>query len=233
MGTDIYTGGGYLAAHPTWHAEDSPWKAFRILELLKRNNLAPKSICEVGCGAGEILRQLQSAMSSECEFWGYEISPQAFQLCQQGANAKLHFRLQDFMAEQTATFDLILVIDVIEHLEDYYHFMRQLKARSHYKILHIPLELSVQSVLRRGRLNASRETDGHIHYFTRETALQALIDSGYEIVDQFYTGGAGVDPRIRSTKALFARVPRRILFRINPDLAARILGGCTMMVLAK
>lgn len=232
MNTDIYSNGAYLAANPTWHVEDSPWKARKILEMLKRNNLSPKSICEVGCGVGEILRQLQSNMSKECEFWGYEISPQAFELSQQRANEKLRFKLKDILREQEVFFDLMLIIDIIEHLEDYFNFLRQLKPRSCYRILHIPLDLSVQSILRRDRLNKARQGIGHIHYFTKETALQSLVDVGYEVVDHFYTS-ATVDLKVQSGKALLAKAPRRILFAINPDLAVRILGGYSLMVLTK
>ena len=60
MKTTIYTSGEYAAKNPTYHVEDSAWKAHQILKIIQRNNLQPLSICEVGCGAGEILRQLQS-----------------------------------------------------------------------------------------------------------------------------------------------------------------------------
>ena len=48
----------YLDNNPTWHVEDSPWKAKQILKIIRRNSLHPNSICEIGCGVGEILRQL-------------------------------------------------------------------------------------------------------------------------------------------------------------------------------
>ncbi len=34
----------YLQANPTWHIEDSPWKATQILKMLDRNKLQPKSV---------------------------------------------------------------------------------------------------------------------------------------------------------------------------------------------
>ena len=54
-------------------------------------------------------------------------------LAKSRANEKLQFRLADFL-EEDSNFDLILVLDVIEHLEDYFRFLRRLTARSHYKI---------------------------------------------------------------------------------------------------
>ena len=55
---DIYNDGTYLKNNPTWHEEHSPWKAGEIKEIIERNSLAPKQVCEVGCGAGGIISQL-------------------------------------------------------------------------------------------------------------------------------------------------------------------------------
>ncbi len=91
MFKELYTSGEYLEKNPTWHVEESPWKAKQILRMMKQNSISPRTICEVGCGAGEVLKQLQERMDPACSFWGYEISPQAFELCKPRANEKLHF----------------------------------------------------------------------------------------------------------------------------------------------
>ena len=139
---EMYIGGEYFQKNPAWHVEDSLWKTRQILRMMARNGIKPGTVCEVGCGAGEILRQLQLSMDRECAFWGYEISPQAFELSESRANERLHFRLADIRTDKDAFFDLILIIDVIEHLEDYFGFLRDLRPKSKYKILHIPLDIS-------------------------------------------------------------------------------------------
>ena len=48
----------------------------------------------------------------------------------------------------------------------------------------------MQTVLRATPLIRDRQRFGHIHYFTKETALQLLIDLGYNIIDWFYTAVA-------------------------------------------
>lgn len=228
----IYTDGTYLKKNPDWHLEESPWKAQQVMRMLKQNNLLPRSICEVGCGGGEILKQLQEQMDSDCIFWGYEISPQAFEFCKSRMNERLHFKLADIGKETDVFFDLILVMDVIEHLEDYFSFLRAMKSKSHYKILHIPLDLSVQTVLRRNALLNVRNAYGHLHYFTKETALQLVKDVGYEVLDYFYTTSSVELPtHVLSRKLL--KLPRKLFFAIHQDLAAHILGGCRLLVLAK
>jgi tRNA G46 methylase TrmB len=69
----IYNDGQYLDANPSWHVEDSPWKAGQIQKMIERNKLQFSSMAEIGCGAGEILRQLQLLYPS-CQYHGYEIS---------------------------------------------------------------------------------------------------------------------------------------------------------------
>lgn len=179
MFSKMYTSGDYLNKNPSWHVEDSPRKARHIIRIMRRNSIVPKTICEVGCGAGEILRQLQNNMDKGCVFWGYEISPHAFEFCKKRANEKLHFEQEDILQVKDVFFDVILLIDLIEHLEDYFSFLSEIKPKSKYKVLKIPLDLSVQTVLRSSPIMEVRYSVGHIHYFTKEIAPQILRDTGY------------------------------------------------------
>ena len=231
MARSIYETGEYVAKNPTYHVEDSAWKAEHIFRLIRKNNLLPRTVCEIGCGAGEVLRQLQLLMSDEVQFEGYEISPQAFTRCQERANDRLRFHCADFLTLETEPGDLLLCIDVFEHVEDYLGLLRRLRSRADAKIFHIPLDLSVQWVLRGRPLMKQRQEVGHLHYFTKETALATLRDAGYEIVDWCYTPGALLNPR--SLKAKSASLPRKFLFALNRDLTSRILGGYSLLLLAK
>lgn len=229
--TQIYEDGTYLDNNPSWHEEDSPWKAKQINKIIKKNSLYPQTICEVGCGAGEILNQL-SNLYIDGEFIGYDISPQAFELCSKKSKANLTFKLANLLEEDIAHFDIVMAIDVFEHVEDYFGFLRKLKEKAEYKIFHIPLDLSVQTVCRSSPILKGRKSFGHIHYFTKETALETLIDTGYSIMDYFYTRGSLELPN-RGWKGNLLRIPRKLAFSLNEDLAVRLLGGCSLMVLAK
>ena len=50
--------------------------------------------------------------------------------------------------------------------------------------------MSVLNVLRASTILAKRNDVGHIHYFTKEIAFRTLIDTGYTIVDYFYTSAS-------------------------------------------
>ena len=231
MADNIYTSGRYLETNPTWHIEESSWKVHHILSMMKRHHLTPHTICEIGCGAGEVLRLLQERMSETCTFWGYDISPQALAMCQPKTDERLHFKLMDITQEPGVSFDLSLVLDVIEHLEDYFSFLRDIKSKSTYKLFHIPLEISIQSVLRGETFIRNRHIHGHLHYYTKETALQTLEDLGYEILDYSYSPEFEMNTRLFYTNLM--KLPRRVFFSLQKDLAVRALGGFRLLVLAK
>jgi SAM-dependent methyltransferase len=227
----IYTDGAYLEKNPLWHVDESPFKAKHILRMLQNNHLQPNSICEIGCGAGEVLKLLQQSMSDSCVFWGYDISPQALKMCESRANEKLRFKLADLSQEEAAFFDVLLVLDVFEHVPDYLGFLNGIRSKGDLKIFHIPLDLSVQTAFRKRGLLKRRDMYGHLHYFTKETALETLKDTGYKILDYLYTPrsielGSGT---IQKT----AFLPRKLCFAINEDFAVRVLGGYSLLVLAR
>jgi SAM-dependent methyltransferase len=228
----IYTDGTYLQSTGSWHQEDSPWKAAHVKSLLERNGLKPETICEIGCGAGEILNWLSRALPGKAKLTGYEISPQAHALCQVRAHDGLTFRLGDLLDEDSDPYDVVMAIDVFEHVEDYLGFLRRLKPKGRHKIFHIPLDLSVQSLLRVSPILKLRREVGHLHYFTKETALGTLEHAGYEVVDHVFTATAVELPN-RGWKANLMKLPRRLLHAVSPDWAARLFGGYSLLVLAK
>ena len=228
---DRYKDGSYLERNPTWHVEESPFKVKYISQLMRRNSLAVHSVCEAGCGVGEVLRLLQLEMPADTEFTGFDISPQAHQLSEARTNPHLHFKLADITREAKLSFDLLLMLDVIEHIEDYFSFLRAVRTTARYKILHFPLDLSVQAVARRDGLLKRRRDHDHIHYFSKETALATLQDTGYKPLDYFYLPRSNeIGPNL--IQKLF-RVPRSFLFAFHRDFAVRFLGGYSLMILSE
>jgi SAM-dependent methyltransferase len=226
----IYTDGTYLRNNPDWHVDDSPWKAGHIARILERNRLAPMSVCEVGCGGGEILRRLSTELDPRARFFGYEISPVAYSICSKKASERFQYKLANLL-DETAYFDLVMAIDVFEHVEDYFTFLRKLRTKGRHKVFHIPLELSVAEVAR-GRLISQRRGVGHIHHFSKETALATLEDTGYRVIDHCYTSGRTELGHL-GWKSQLMKLPRHALNAVNPDWAARWLGGYSLLVLAE
>ena len=227
-----YHDGTYLADHPDWHAADAPWKARWIAGIISRNAIEPAHITEVGSGSGAVLENLLPLLP-ETLFAGCEISPQAHALAQARVQDRLAFHLRDALADglprQT---DLVMAIDVLEHVEDCFGFTRQLTTMAEWKVLHIPLDLSVQGLLRNRSLMHARQRLGHLHYFCRDTALAFIAECGMEVVDWHYTHGAETLPD-RRLRTRLLNGPRRLLRAFDEDFSVRLLGGASMLVLAR
>jgi len=220
----------YLKKNPNWHIEDSPWKAKQIINMLNRHHLELKTIAEVGCGAGEILNQLYLTMPKDTFFAGYDISYDAINLATQRENDRIKFNHADFLAT-SKRYDLLLMMDVFEHVRDYLGFITSCKSKADFFIFHIPLDLSVQSILR-NKLITVRKSSGHLHYFMKETAIATLQDSGFEVIDFYFTQGSFDLPR-KTFMSKLAYLPRKIVYKFNPDIASKLFGGFSLLVLAK
>lgn len=227
----MYVDGDYFERHPTWDVEDSPWKAEQVRRLLSSQGVTPRSVCEVGCGAGAILEDLARTVPAIEELVGYEVSPQAYELAKQHRSDRLSFKLCDLADEDPGLrFDVLLIMDVLEHVEDYLGFLRQMRKRADHVILYLPLDLSVSALLR-GKLAFWREELGHLHYFTKQSAIASLEYAGYEVVNAYYAHHAADRPSTRNA-ALMAG-PRRLVARYNEDLAQILFGGSSLVALLR
>jgi SAM-dependent methyltransferase len=228
----LYTEGDYLQQNPDWSAADSDWKAGMIADLLRKNATAFQTVAEVGCGAGGVLRGLQQQMG-QGQYSGYDISPQAIALAQRHQNQQLHFHNEDFTAQEYDVVDLLLMIDVAEHVQDYYHFLRQLKGKAHRFVFHIPLDMSCRTLLKPHVLLQQRQSVGHIHYFTKEQVWWILADCGYTVQDWHYTKPRIDIDRPVGMKATVKKWLRNAFYRISPGLSAKLWGGYSVLILAK
>lgn len=220
MAETLYTGGDYLKQHPTWHTEDSLWKADQVLHALRRANFRPLTVGDIGCGAGEVLRLLKGMLVvPECH--GYDISPNAIAMCR--SEPGLRYSCVDLLSTNDR-FDLLLALDVVEHVEDYFGFLRRMRAHAHKVIIHWPLDMTVHGVFRKLPMLARREL-GHLHYFDQYTALATMRECGYEIVDWFYT------PKVELGRNI-GNFLREAAFAIAPRFTVDVLGNYGLMVTA-
>jgi cyclopropane fatty-acyl-phospholipid synthase-like methyltransferase len=227
-----YLDESYLAENPDWDRLDAPWKALKVLSLLQDNDVVANSICEVGCGSGDILACLAEELP-KAEMTGFDISPQASNFwATHHKLAGVKFVLGDFHKINQQKFDVLLMLDVFEHVRDPFSFLELSRSHANYFIFHIPLDLSAVSVARKDPLLMARDKVGHLHYYTKDLALATLRDSGYTILDWRYTGAALTAP-IRSVKTRLASIARRLAYAVNKDFGVRLFGGETLLVLAK
>jgi len=222
----MYDDGRYLSNNPRWHEDDATWKASQVLALLGDRSFRPESIVDIGCGTGGVLDVIGKAMDGT-RLVGYDLSQHALGVVERSDRVDLRVGTPQDVHEH---YDLLLSLDVFEHVEDYIGFLRSLQPLADWFMFHIPLDASAQSVMREKPLLAVRDSVGHLHYFTRGTALASLKTAGFEVVcDRLLFPN---DLPNRRMKTRIANIPRNLGRRLKPQLSARILGGSTLLVLA-
>lgn len=229
--SSIYTDSTYLENNPSWHEEDAPLKAGNVLDLLKRQKILPDTIAEIGCGSAEILVQLSKQMPNRTKFWGYDISPQAIEIAKKKENKNLKVELKDITENPSEhRYELVLVMDVIEHLENYFEFLDKIKGIGKHTVFHIPLDMCMWSLFREGMLLETKSRIGHIHNFTEDFILSVLRDYGYKVLDKKYTPPSF---KHKSFKQSIVNVFRNMLFAIAPRFCTKTIGGYSIMVLVE
>jgi len=218
----------YLEYNPEWHINDSYFKFLEIKKIIKKNKLQFKNFCEVGCGAGKILVYLSKKYKNKF-FYGYEISRKAYSM----SDKKLkNVKYYNKILNKKKTFDIILCADVLEHVENPYKFLREIKKTSKYQILHIPLDLSINSIFRKSVLLKARKEVGHLHFYNKELILHDLQKLNFKVVDYYYTFNENIYTRGSWAQKLIATI-RKLIFFVNRDLAVNFLGGFSLLILTK
>lgn len=229
--TSIYESGAYLEQNPTWDIEDSPWKARQVTKALRAASITPATLCDIGCGVGQVIRELRRDYPT-CRFTGYDLSPQAITKAKQLDDDKSAvFEVSDW-STINGHFDVALALDVFEHIEDYYGFLRKIKTIADVKVFHVPLDWTVRSTLSWESIQQTYNKVGHLHFFTKDTAMATFNHCGYEVLHWFYTPSYFDMPKPGIGYSI-NRAILKLACSINVDLAERVLGGHQLMVLAR
>ena len=146
--------------------------------------------------------------------------------------AGVTFNIGSFHELSSMQYDVLLMLDVFEHVRDPFTFLEESRVHAHKFVFHIPLDLSASGIARKSPLLNARRNIGHLSYYTKDLALETLTDCGYKIIDWRYTGASLNSPN-RTWKTRLASVPRKLFYWVNKDTGVRLLGGETLLVLAE
>lgn len=229
MNTNIYSDTTYLQNNRTWHEEDSPYKVGLIARIIEKNRIDFGLIADIGCGAG-LTTELMARRYPDATVHGYDVSEDASAFWAKRSGGNLQYFRADYAASGRH-YDLATCLDVFEHVEDYYGFIRKVSRNSNHIIFNIPLDMCVIKLVTPG-IRRARENVGHLHYFNRYTAIQTIQDCGLEIVDMFLANPFFSAPPRNPLQAVLA-LPRMILALISKRLCATLLGGHSLVVLAR
>jgi SAM-dependent methyltransferase len=225
----IYRDGQYLQKNATWHEEDSPYKAKVVRRILEANCVSPSSIADVGCGSG-LVAELIAEAYPDARVVGYDISPDVVSFWSARKAPNLSFEMVDYTRSRGG-FDVALCLDVFEHVEDYFGFLRSIREKSEFVVFNVPLDMNVLKLISPGIRRARNEV-GHLHYFNIYSARETLKDCGYGIVHSFVSTPL-FSTLPRNPFQWIAAAPRIALSLASKRLAATLMGGHSLVVLAR
>jgi SAM-dependent methyltransferase len=149
MDDNIYTSGEYLQNNPTLDVEDTPWKLEKILPALdnfvKDSIVKDITLLDVGGGAGLILKGVSDYLRERninVKKYSLDLSKEMLQI--QKENNPDMITLLEGGIEKTSFrdkgIDLVLMVDVLEHVSDPVAALKELNRISKYVIFKVPLE---------------------------------------------------------------------------------------------
>lgn len=184
--THLYTTGDYGIQHQDWHLADAPNKVQDIFAglqaVVETSGKTKLKVADIGTGVGGVLaetaKQLrQSYPNLEVTPIGFEIAPSAVEVGRQ-LFPDLDIR-QKPLEQSDGPFDLVMFIDVLEHLENPWEMLRLARATGDYMVIRQPL-LESFSTFRHNNYQDQREHWGHIGYFNYHSFIDMAATTGWK-----------------------------------------------------
>jgi 2-polyprenyl-3-methyl-5-hydroxy-6-metoxy-1,4-benzoquinol methylase len=146
-------------------------------------------VLDVGCGTGEVGRQLREEGATELT--GIELDPDAASQAQSAYDTVVTASVEQALGDLDGPFDTIVTYDVLEHLVDPWSVLRELRqlaapgGRLQISIpnaRHVSLfyDLILRGTFGYTKLGGHRD-DTHLRWFTRKDIVAAVTDAGWKV----------------------------------------------------
>jgi len=203
-----------------------------VFKKLFANN--KKHVLEVGCGAGRVLYHFSTLLTGlgiENVAVGYDISPKAIEMANERYGEDV-----DFVCSREITIRegvaVILLVDVLEHVETPDVFLRSMTAISDFFLIRLPLDKNLWNIVF-NKLPKLRKELGHIHFFTYKDAMDFVYAQGMDVVNYCLTNNFNAREN-RKTKIAKIMWPIRMLTSaMSKKLNSLIWGGNSIVMLVK
>jgi ubiquinone/menaquinone biosynthesis C-methylase UbiE len=201
MTNNMYSTGEYIRKNPTLDAEDTTWKITKIIPLVdeftNQFSEAKVKILDVGGGAGLFLKGISDYLSSKnirVEQYALDLSMEMLRIQKENnPDIKTFF---EGSIEKTSfdgkEIDLVLMIDVIEHVPDAVQALKELSRISKYAIFKVPLENNLYynflNLIKTGGLRRYiTEKVGHINFYNFKELKKQIATHTGEIIRYYFT----------------------------------------------
>jgi|GEM_PF-6008231 len=225
--TDLYISGNYGLQHQDWHLSDAPYKVEDLMPSLLiaansvENNLF--RIADIGAGVGGVLAECTQRITKaikhlECEAVGFEISPFAVDIGRK-LFPNIDLRQKTFESSD-GPFDVLMFVDVLEHLENPWELLRIANKSSEYMIIRQPL-LENFSTFRHNNYHNQREEWGHIAYFNYYSFMDMAYATGWKPIKVNLLANWELSGKEKKRASLF----NRLIVKSNRVLASYLISG--------
>lgn len=203
------------------------WKAGEMLKLVSKD-INFRSILEIGCAEGVVLNEISKQLKIERAV-GVDLSENFTKFGKKMyPNIKFindDFRDVDFKENE---FDIVVLSDIIEHIQEYEELLHKVKRIGRYIIFKIPIERCIYAYLLRPKIGKDHPS-GHLHQFSIKDCFEMLKKFNFRIITYSYDI-APFDLKFRHIKnpGLHYRVViflQRVIYKIPKDIRMGILGG--------
>jgi|SRR3989344_3045467 len=192
----IYEDGTYIKKNPSLHIEDSKWKSQVLIPFidifLKEDNKNNIKILDIGGGAGLILKSLSDYIIKEhnkkTKLFALDLSSYMLDI-QKKNNPDLikTFNMDVRDINLNHKMDLVLMIDVLEHVSHPMVVLNKLRIISNYVIFKVPLEsnftLGLLNFLTLGYIRRKVIADvGHINVYNLKKLRKEIESNCGEII---------------------------------------------------
>jgi SAM-dependent methyltransferase len=209
-----------------WRELGARSKADHVVELARRAGVRPRTLVEIGCGAGDLLAQLFARGIAERQD-GFELSAPAAEIARSHGIPQTRIEVFDGarVPASDGAYDLAVVSHVLEHVPDPASLLAEAVRVARWVLVEVPLEANRSAA--RPAKRAAAATIGHIQFFDRAAVRALCAGAGLEIRAELG------DPLSYSHHAFHARgtrgraraaakaVARRLAWRAAPRIAER------------
>ena len=160
------------------------WRARAADALIRRAGLQtdrPLKVFDIGCGTGITSRQMQRTTS--WTFEGGDLNLEALARCDSGLSRVMYYDILEKRPELRERYDVVILFDVIEHLEDTQPFLEaaffHLRPGGHI-LVNVPALMSLYSPY--------DVAAGHFRRYTAQTLAREFVAFPATVVDVKYWG---------------------------------------------